>query len=89
MDENIKNTYNRIKWVIWEDKILNHYVNNFSQHIYFTEIRKERNILYKYLLNVSETLEAPNNKKMFYFYLKDSYKNKNFGALEVIKSYYK
>lgn len=88
MNENIQDTYKRIKWVIWNDEILNHYINNFTQHIYFNDRRKEINILYKYLLNISETLKNQNNKKIFYFYLENNYKNNNLGALEIIKKYY-
>lgn len=88
MDKNIEYTHNRIKWIIWDDKILNHYINNFSQHIYFEDVRRKRNILYKYLLNVFETLKTQKTKQSLYFYLRENYKNKNFLAENVIKGYY-
>lgn len=88
MDKDILNTYFRIKWIIWKDEVLNHYINNFTQHIYFEDIRRKKNILYKYLLNISETLKTKNNKKLFYSYLKNNYRNNKLSAINVIKSYY-
>ncbi|MDD3145490.1 MAG: hypothetical protein PHV23_05255 [Candidatus Gracilibacteria bacterium] len=87
MSENFQILHKRIKGIIGNNEILNHYINNFTQHLFFTN-KKDSIILYKYLLITFDKLKDENTKKTLLLYLEDNYKNNNMNSLKVLKNYY-
>lgn len=88
MNTDIYNTYEKVKVIIWDNEILNHYINNFAQHLYYEEKKKEVEVLYTYLLNIFDDLKYRKTKQSLFFYLKENYDKNEISSVKVLKNYY-
>lgn len=89
MNTLIYQNYNDIRKNIWDNEILNHYINNFTQHIYYTDSKKWRNKLSVFLVKIKQDLENKRSKNILYKYLQINYNKNNVSdSVKIISEFY-
>ena len=89
MDELTYKNYNDIRKNMWDNEVLNHYINNFSQHFYYTDSIKLKENLSVFLLKIKNNLENIKTKNKLYNYLLINYRNNNVNnSIKVISEFY-